>query len=156
MVNLINNEKVNHFNCKRKKYISMGPSVKFVLTIIDSISKKMGVKFFPQNLTRRAGSEGFISDATKFNFFLIFPQVSNPYDSHALLSAAPKCNIDEEYYKNQSKFVRINCSSSAGEKIMNSKVIPIKHLIINTEVAILLFPYESLENKVKKMRIFWE
>ena len=31
-------EKVNPFNCKRKEDISMGPSVKFVLAIIDSIS----------------------------------------------------------------------------------------------------------------------
>ena len=34
----------------------MGPSVKFVLAIIDSISKKkMGVNFFSQNWTRRGG-----------------------------------------------------------------------------------------------------
>ena len=47
-------EKVNHFNCKRKKEFSMGPSVKFVLAIIDSISKKkMGVNFF-----RKIGHEG--------------------------------------------------------------------------------------------------
>ena len=35
-------EKVNTLNCKRKKGFSMGPSVKFVLAIIDSISKKNG------------------------------------------------------------------------------------------------------------------
>ena len=47
--------KVNHFNCKRKKEFSMGPSVKFVLAIIDSISekKKMGVNFF-----RKIGHKG--------------------------------------------------------------------------------------------------
>ena len=41
----------------------MGPSVKFVLAIKDSISKKkMGVNFFSQNWTRRGGgSEGFVS-----------------------------------------------------------------------------------------------
>ena len=35
----------------------MGPSVKFVLAIIDSISKKKkwGLIFFPQNWTRRGG-----------------------------------------------------------------------------------------------------
>ena len=40
----------------------MGPSVKFVLAIIDSISKKKwGLIFFPQNWTQRGGSEGFVS-----------------------------------------------------------------------------------------------
>ena len=33
-------EKVNHYNCTKKIDFSMGPSVKFVLAIIDSISKK--------------------------------------------------------------------------------------------------------------------
>ena len=48
-------EKVNLFNCKRKKEFSMGPSVKFVLAIIDSISekKKWGLIFF-----RKIGREG--------------------------------------------------------------------------------------------------
>ena len=58
----------------------MGPSVKFVLAIIDSISKKkMGVNFSPQNWTRRGGgSEGFVSNATKFRRlnFWIFPLYS--------------------------------------------------------------------------------
>ena len=46
----------------------MGPSVKFVLAIIDSISKtKMGVNFFPAKLdTKGGGSKGFVSVATKF------------------------------------------------------------------------------------------
>ena len=35
-------EKVNHYNCTKKIDFSMGPSVKFVLAIIDSISKKNG------------------------------------------------------------------------------------------------------------------
>ena len=43
----------------------MGPSVKFVLAIIDSISKKkMGVDFFPAKLDTKGGgggSEGFVS-----------------------------------------------------------------------------------------------
>ena len=33
-------EKVNHYNLTKKINFSMGPSVKFVLAIIDSISKK--------------------------------------------------------------------------------------------------------------------
>jgi len=68
-------EKVNHFNCKRKKEFSMGPSVKFVLAIIDSISKKkMGVNFFSRKIGHEGGgggSEGFVSvDAkiTDLNF----------------------------------------------------------------------------------------
>ena len=41
----------------------MGPGVKFVLAIIDSISKKkMGVNFFSRKLdTKGGGSEGFVS-----------------------------------------------------------------------------------------------
>ena len=42
----------------------MGPSVKFVLAIIDSISKKkMGVNFFSAKLDTKGGggSEGFVS-----------------------------------------------------------------------------------------------
>ena len=47
-------EKVNHYNCTKKIDFSMGPSVKFVLAIIDSISKKKwGLIFFPQNWTQR-------------------------------------------------------------------------------------------------------
>ena len=41
-------EKVNQFNCKRKKEFSMGPSVKFVLAIIDSIPRASCL--MPQNL----------------------------------------------------------------------------------------------------------
>ena len=36
-------EKVNHYNLTKKINFSMGPSVKFVLAIIDSISKKKWV-----------------------------------------------------------------------------------------------------------------
>ena len=41
----------------------MGPSVKFVLAIIDSISKKkMGVNFFSRKIGHEGGgSEGFVS-----------------------------------------------------------------------------------------------
>jgi len=53
----------------------MGPSVKFVLAIIDSISKKkMGVNFFSRKIGHEGGgggSEGFVSvDAkiTDLNF----------------------------------------------------------------------------------------
>ena len=48
-------EKVNHYNWTKQINFSMGPSVKFVLAIIDSISekKKMGVNFF-----RKIGHEG--------------------------------------------------------------------------------------------------
>ena len=48
----------------------MGPSVKFILAIIDSISKKkMGVNFFSEKLdTKGGGSEGFVSVATKFTY----------------------------------------------------------------------------------------
>ena len=51
----------------------MGPSVKFVLAIIDSISpKKMGVNFFSAKLDtkggRGGGSEGFVSVAAKITF----------------------------------------------------------------------------------------
>ena len=50
-------EKVNHYNCTKKIDFSMGPSVKFVLAIIDSISppEKLGFNFFPQNWTRGGG-----------------------------------------------------------------------------------------------------
>ena len=58
----------------------MGPSVKFVLAIIDSISKKKwGLTFFfLAKLDTKGGgggSEGFVSDATKItcSIFLIFP-----------------------------------------------------------------------------------
>ena len=41
------NGKVKHYNWTKKIDFSMGPSVKFVLAIIDSISKKkIGWKFF--------------------------------------------------------------------------------------------------------------
>ena len=50
----------------------MGPSVKFVLAIIDSISKKRGVNFFLAKLDtkggRGGGSEGFVSVAAKITF----------------------------------------------------------------------------------------
>ena len=39
-------EKVNHYNCTKKIDFSTGPSVKFVLAFVDSISKKNGGKFF--------------------------------------------------------------------------------------------------------------
>ena len=40
-------EKVNHYNCTKQIDFSMGPSVKFVLAIIDSISQnKWGLIFF--------------------------------------------------------------------------------------------------------------
>ena len=52
-------EKVNHFKCKRKKVFSMGPSIKFVLAIIDSISpQKMGVNFFSAKLDTKGGVGG--------------------------------------------------------------------------------------------------
>ena len=59
-------EKVNLFNCKRKKEFSMGPSVKFVLAIIDSISekKKWGLIFFAK-LDTKGGSVLGISTAIK-------------------------------------------------------------------------------------------
>ena len=67
----------------------MGPSVKFVLTIIDSISKKkMGVNFFSAKLdTKGGGSEGFVSDATKITclIFQYFPYLINKHhDAHLL------------------------------------------------------------------------
>ena len=48
----------------------MGPSVKFVLAIIDSISeeKKWGLIFF-RKIGHEGGAEGFVSVATKFTFF---------------------------------------------------------------------------------------
>ena len=47
-------KKVNHYNWTKQIDFSMGPSVKFVLAIIDSIPPpKKGVNFFPQNWTRR-------------------------------------------------------------------------------------------------------
>ena len=55
----------------------MEPSVKFVLAIIDSISKKKGLIFFRKigHEGVGGGSEGFVSDATKFTcfHFWIFP-----------------------------------------------------------------------------------
>ena len=53
-------EKVNHYNCTKRIDFSMGPSVKFVLAIIDSISKKNGCKFFHplKDHTGEGGSEG--------------------------------------------------------------------------------------------------
>ena len=75
-------KKVNHFNCKSKKDISMGPSVKFVLAIIDSISHpKMGVNCFSAKL-------GFVSDATKFILFF-FNTNSNNLLVHDLSSVGP-------------------------------------------------------------------
>ena len=37
-------EKVNHYNRTKQKDFLMGPSVKFVLAIIDSVSQKNGQK----------------------------------------------------------------------------------------------------------------
>ena len=49
-------DKVNHYNWTKQIDFSMGPSVKFVLAIIDSISKKkMGVNFFPAKLETKGG-----------------------------------------------------------------------------------------------------
>ena len=49
-------EKVNHYNCTKKINFSMGPSVKFVLAIIDSISKKKrGLIFFLAKLDSKGG-----------------------------------------------------------------------------------------------------
>ena len=39
-------EKVNHYNLTTKINFSMGPTVKLILAIIDSISKKNGGNFF--------------------------------------------------------------------------------------------------------------
>ena len=55
-------EKVNHYNLTKKINFSMGPSVKFVLAIIDSISKKKwGLIFFRKIGHEGGGSEGFVS-----------------------------------------------------------------------------------------------
>ena len=43
-------DKVNHYNWTRQIDFSLGPSVKFVSAIIDSISKKKGVNFFSAKL----------------------------------------------------------------------------------------------------------
>ena len=66
----------------------MGPSVKFVLAILDSISDKKGVIFFlKKGHEGVGGSEGFVSDATKFtlmvfgifllDFLLIYELIRN-------------------------------------------------------------------------------
>ena len=63
-------EKANHYNRTKHKDFSMGPSVKFVLAIIDSISKKNGGLFCFRKIGHEwGGSEGFVSDATKFMCF---------------------------------------------------------------------------------------
>ena len=50
------NGKVKHYNWTKKIDFSMGPSVKFVLAIKDSISKKkMGVNFFSAKLDTKGG-----------------------------------------------------------------------------------------------------
>ena len=52
-------EKVNHYNWTKQIKFSMGPSVKFILAIIDSISpKKMGVNFFLAKLDTKGGGRG--------------------------------------------------------------------------------------------------
>ena len=56
--------KVNHYSLTKKINFSMGPSVKFVLAIIDSISKKNGGWFFFRKIGHE-GSEGFVSVAAK-------------------------------------------------------------------------------------------
>ena len=68
-------EKVNLFNCKRKKEFSMGPSVKFILAIIDSISKKkkMGVNFFSQNWTQRGRASCLWTQKLLILIFEYFP-----------------------------------------------------------------------------------
>ena len=68
-------EKVNPYNLTTKINFSMGPSVKLVLAIIDSISKKnWGLIFFLAKLDTKVGggSEGFVSDATKLTYLLFF------------------------------------------------------------------------------------
>ena len=62
-------EKANHYNKTKHKDFSMGPSVKFVLVIIDSIKKKWGLIFSEKLDTKGRGAEGFVSDATKFTCF---------------------------------------------------------------------------------------
>ena len=57
----------------------MGPSVKFVLAIIDSISqKKMGVNFFIRKKTIRGGGPrgGLAKDHKKYVFFFRTPSLS--------------------------------------------------------------------------------
>ena len=61
--------KVDHHNRAKQINFSMGPSVKFVLTIIDSISKKKWGLIFFRKIGHEGGvggSEGFVSVATKF------------------------------------------------------------------------------------------
>ena len=46
--------KLDHYNRTRKKDFYMGPSTKFVLTIIDAFTNpKMGVIFFLENRTNQ-------------------------------------------------------------------------------------------------------
>ena len=65
----------------------MGPSVKFVLAIIDSISKKKwGLIFFLAKLDTEGGSEGFVSVDAKitdlnFGIFPLFEVIANRYSS---------------------------------------------------------------------------
>ena len=64
-------EKVNHYNLTKKINFSMGPSVKFVLAIIDSISKKkMGEHFFIRKKTIPGGPRGGLAkDHKKYRVF---------------------------------------------------------------------------------------
>ena len=48
-------EKVNHYNWTKQINFSIGPSVKFVLAIIDKISQKNGVDFFSRKIGHERG-----------------------------------------------------------------------------------------------------
>ena len=71
-------EKVNHYNCTKKIDFSMGPSVKFVLAIIDSISKKKwGVNFVSAKLDTKGGPRASCLWTQKIPIFIFeyFPKL---------------------------------------------------------------------------------
>ena len=65
-------EKVYHYNRTKQIYFSMGPSVKFVLAIKDSISKKMGGNFFHVKKTKLGGGGGSEGSLVKDHTFYVF------------------------------------------------------------------------------------
>ena len=76
-------DKVNHYNWTKQIDFSMGPSVKFVFAIIDSISnQKKGFFFLWQSRTRRGGGGVVLPNTIFFYILSTKPKKANICCAH--------------------------------------------------------------------------
>ena len=99
-------EKVNHYNRTKHKDFLMGPSVKFVLEIIDSVSpQKMGLKY-KLSAGLLGGGVGPLSSKRllkKSSFFYYLPKYNKKELAHILLYGEYSDN-PEKYEHNKILF----------------------------------------------------